>query len=252
MYDYYLGGTHNFPIDRQAAEAVIALSPDAAIGAQLNRAFLGRAVEFLCAQGIDQFLDIGSGMPTSGNVHEIAQAVNPQAKVIYVDVDPVTVLHSQAILRINGVTNAAAIQGDMRQPEQVLSHPDVQNILDFNRPVAVLLVAILHFVPDDTTAAHIMQQLHATVTPGSYFAISHATSDHIPPELLAKAEAIYAKSTNPLRFRPSSEIKGFFDGMELVDPGVVYVPRWRPRSPDDTLHDQPERSAVLAGVARKT
>src|SRR5918911_1136740 len=147
MYDYYLGGSHNFELDRKMAEQAIALWPDLPLIMQTNRAFLRRAVNYLVSQGVEQFLDIGSGIPTVGNVHEVAQLANPSARVVYVDIDPITVAHSQAILQ--DVANVATIQADVRRPEQILGHPATRRLLDFERPMAVLLVALLHFIPDD-------------------------------------------------------------------------------------------------------
>jgi len=249
MYDYYLGGYHNFEVDRQAAEQVLALSPDSRLAAHANRAFLRRAVAYLVAQGIEQFLDIGSGIPTAGNVHEIAQRANPAARVVYVDSDPVAVRHSEAILA--GNPHAGVIQADARYPEQILDHAETRRRLDFSRPVGVLLVAILHFVPDDTEAYRSVRVLRDAAVAGSYVVISHATNENLPREVVDQAEKLYARSTNPAKARRRAEIERFFDGLEMVEPGLVYVPLWRPESPDDLLLDQPERSLIIGGVGYK-
>ena len=248
MYDYLLGGYHNFAIDRAAAEQVRAIYPDASLVMQANRAFLRRAVKFLVAQGIDQFLDLGSIMPTVGSSHEVAQQLNPAARVVYGDTDPDTVLHSEALLRNN--PNAAAIQADVRQPDRILNHPNVRRLLDFDKPMAVLL-AILHFVTDDEEASNLARALRDAVAPGSCIAISHGTNEGPPLEVVQRIEALYARSTNPFRARSRAQTEAFFAGLELVEPGLVYVPLWRPEGPDDLFLDQPDRSVTLGGVGWK-
>ncbi len=248
MYDYYLGGFHNFEIDRQAAEQAIARWPDLPLIMQANRAFLRRAVNFVSGQGIDQFLDIGSGIPTVGNVHEVAQRANPSARVVYVDIDPIAVAHSQEILR--GNPNATIIQGDVRRPSEILEHPDVQRLLDLDRPLALFLVALLHFIPDDDVAERAVGALRAALPPGSYLVISHASYEGMP-ELSREHEELYQRTSTPMRMRSREEIARFFEGLELVEPGLVFIPLWRPESPDDLFLDQPERCTGFAGVARK-
>ncbi len=248
MYDYLLGGYHNFAIDRMAAEQMIALNPDAPLIMQAYRAFLRRAVKFLVAQGIDQFLDLGSVVPTVGSSHEVAQEFNPAARVVYVDIDPDTVRHSEAILE--GSPNTAAVQADVRRPDQLLRHPNVSRLLDFSRPVAVLL-QLLHFVTDDEEAYQLVRVLRETMAPGSYMAISHGTYENAPREVVERLEGLYARSTTPVKLRSRVEIEAFFDGLELVEPGLIYGPLWRPEGPDDIFLDQPERSANFSGVGRK-
>lgn len=248
MYDYYLGGSHNFELDRQMAEQAIALWPDLPLIMQANRAFLRRAVNYLLNQGVDQFLDIGSGIPTVGNVHEVAQLANPAARVVYVDIDPVTVAHGQAILQ--GSSNVTTIQADVRQPEQILSHPVTRSLLDFDRPVAVLLVALLHFIPDDAEASRAVAVLRGALAPGSYLAISHASYEGMPAES-REHEQLYTRTPTPLKTRSRLDIQRLFDGFEFVEPGLVYIPLWRPEGPDDLFLDQPERCTGFAGVARK-
>lgn len=249
MYDYFLGGYHNIEIDRQAAERVIAMFPDARLSARTNRLFLRRAVLFLVEQGIDQFLDIGSGIPTVGNVHEVAQQVNPATRVVYADTDPIAVAHSRSILE--GNTNVAAVQADFRQIESILGVPEVQQLIDFGKPMGVLLVALLHFVLDDAEVHRGIQRLREIMAPGSYIVISHGTADNYSPEVVEQVQRIYARSTNPARSRSRSEIEALFEGFELVAPGVVYVPEWHPDGPQELGLDDLKRVAVLGGVGRK-
>ncbi len=248
MYDYYLGGAHNFAADRRAAQQAVAIYPDLPLIIQTNRAFLRRAVTFLVEQGVEQFLDIGSGIPTAGNVHEIAQGENPAVRVVYVDIDPVAVAHSQALLRDNPL--ATVVQADARRIEEVLEHPEVRGLLDFGRPVAILLVALLHFVPDDGEAHGIVRALREALPSGSYLALTHASLEQAP-EQRAQLERLYAQATSPLCFRSRAEIARFFEGLESVEPGLVYIPRWRPEGPDDLFADEPERVGGYAGVGRK-
>lgn len=239
----------NFAIDRAAAEQVIAIMPDVPRIMQANRTFLRRAVTFLVERGIDQFLDIGSGMPTVGNVHTIAQTLNPAARVVYVDIDPLAVRQSEALL--HGNPNALALQGDARQPEYILTHPDVQRMLDFNKPVAVLLVALLHFVPEDTEAYQVSQVFRDALPAGSYVTLSHATYEGAPRELITQNEQLYARTTTPVRTRSQVEIERFFEGLDLIEPGVVYVPLWHPESAEDLFLDEPARALNVGGIGRK-
>lgn len=252
MYDYYLGGHHNFPVDRAAAEEVIASFPDLPLVAQANRAFLRRAIRFLVEQGVSQFLDLGSGIPTVGNVHEVAQAMNPDARVVYVDVDPIAVTHGQALLASN--QNATVVEADARDMEHLLAHTEVRRLLDFSQPVGVLLVALLHFIPDAQAARKVLACLQHSVESGSYFVFSHALSKPtrvLTPEGLVAATSVYERSTAAFSARTEAEIERLIAGLDLVDPGLVYVPLWRPESADDVLLNEPERSAVLAAVGRK-
>lgn len=249
IYDYFLGGFNNFAVDRAAAERLCALAPDTPEIMRANRAFLRRAVEFLLDHGVDQFLDLGSGLPTAGNVHEVAQERDPGARVVYVDSDPVVVAHGTALLRDN--PRAAAVQADVRHPEAILAHPAVRRVLDLDRPLAVLLVAVLHFVTDDRAAARAVAALRARLAPGGYLVIAHGTDEGLPPDLLAQGQQIYTQAASPFKARSRAQVARFFRGLELVEPGVVYVPRWRPDGPDERFFDQPERSRNLAGVGRK-
>lgn len=250
MYDYFLGGDHNFPSDRAAAEQIIAMYPHAALTARANRAFLRRAVTFLAEQGIDQFLDIGSGIPTANNVHEVAQRINPNARVVYVDVDPVAVVYGQSILQRSA--NVVTIEGDVRHPDEILSHSETRRLIDFNRPVAVLLVAMLQFVTLEGEAQRAVRQLWEPMPLGSYLVISHATKEYVSPDVIVQGEAIYARSTNPGKLRSREQISRFFQGLTLCEPGLVLVPLWRPDGSDDLLLNNPEQSMFLAGVAQKS
>jgi hypothetical protein len=248
MWDYFLGGAHNFAIDRQAAEAAIKLYPDLPLVAQVTRALLRRVVRFLLSQGVDQFLDIGSGIPTAGNVHEIAQRVNPAARIVYIDIDPVAIAHSRAILE--GTARAVAIQADARRPDEIVGHPEVRGGLDWTRPIGLLAFALLHFVPDNEEARRMLQVLRDALPSGSYLALTHATADGVDAATAERGEQLYRRTSAPLHFRTRDEIASLFEGMELVEPGVVYVPQWRPASDDNLLLDQPVRSANYAGVGR--
>lgn len=249
MYDYFLGGLHNFAVDRETAEQVLAVYPDVALVARANRAFLRRAVRFLLEQGIDQFLDIGSGIPTAGNVHDIVHQRNPAARVVYVDIDPIAVHYSLDLLK--DVPSATAIQGDAREPESILAHPDVCRLLDLDRPVGVLLLASVQFIADDAEVYALVRTLREAVAPGSYFVISHLSYEGAPAETIAELERLYTKTTNPVTSRSRAQLEPLFEDLEVVAPGVVYVPLWHPEGPDDLFLEEPSRSVNLVGVGRK-
>jgi SAM-dependent methyltransferase len=248
MYDYYLGGHHNFQIDRQVGEQAIALWPDLPLIMRANRAFLRRAVNYIVAQGVTQFLDIGSGIPTVGNVHEVAQRADPTARVVYVDIDPIAVAHSEFILR--GTSNVSVLRGDVRDPEAILAHPEVERLLDFRQPLAVLLVALLHFTTDNVEASAAVQTLRDALAPGSFLVISHASPEGMPQES-REHEELYRRTPTPLRMRTRREIERFFGDFELIEPGLVFLPLWRPEGRDDVFLDQPERCTGFAAVGRK-
>ncbi|GAB3154711.1 SAM-dependent methyltransferase [Microbispora hainanensis] len=231
VYDYWLGGKDNFEADRAVAEAVKAASPGVVQGARDNRAFLGRAVRFLAEQGITQFLDIGTGIPTQGNTHEVAQAVNPAARVVYVDNDPIVMVHARALLRSTPEGRTAYIEADLRDPDAILKHPDTLATLDFDQPIAVVIVGTLMFVKDEDDPFGVVKRYTDAVVPGSYLAVTHVTGDFAPESLEAFAEA-YNTGPVPLTLRTGTEIGRFFDGFELVEPGLVAVGEWRP-DPDE-------------------
>jgi len=249
MYDYYLGGHHNMAIDRAAADRAIAIYPWFPLVMRVNRAFLRRAIHFVVEQGVERLLDIGSGIPTVGNVHQIAQGINPNAQAVYVDVDPVVVAHSSAMLADN--SRARIIVGDLRQPERILGEPVVRNLLGSGEPVALILAFVLHFIVDDQQARRVVRMLRDALPKGSYVVISHGTVEHLPPAILDKLVRLYSTTSQPIRIRSRAEIGEFFEGLELVEPGLVYVPLWRPEESGDLLLDRPEESSGFAGVARK-
>jgi hypothetical protein len=256
IYDYVLGGVHNFPADRAAAKMAIEQFPLIPARARDNRALLRRMVRYLAGAGVRQFLDIGSGMPTVGNVHEIAQGIAPQSRVVYVDIDPVAVAESLEILA--GNPDAMAIQADLRAPQAILEHPQVRKLLDFEQPIALLLFAVLHFLPDDTEAGDVLAQLRAVLPPGSYLAVSHTASEGFElgstsSDSVSVGKEIYRRQTaTPITLRSREQVAQFFAGCsEVVDPGLVWTPQWRP-DPDDPSEfaDDPPRSGTWAGLGR--
>jgi SAM-dependent methyltransferase len=251
VYDVYLGGTHNFQADRDAAARVVQFLPELPGILRASRAFLGRAVGYLVDQGITQFLDLGSGIPTVGNVHEIAWQANSDCRIVYVDIDPVAIAHSRAILR--GSDHATAVLGDLRRPREILNDAQTRGMLDFTRPIAVLMVAVLHFVPDSEDPRGIIGQYLDAVVPGSYLAISHASQGEapIPSSRAEPALQEYRRSvTEDLTLRTRDEITTLFAGVELVDPGMVYVSDWHPEPGTDTS-DATRMASGFAGVGRK-
>jgi hypothetical protein len=248
VYDYWLGGSHNFRADQDAARAMIAIEPNTRAIMRANRAFLGRAVRFLAAEaGIGQFLDIGSGIPTEQNVHEVAHDVAPGTHVVYVDNDEVAVAHSKLILE--GDPDVTVIQADLREPAKILADPATRMLIDFSQPVAVLLAAVLHFIPDSDDPATIIATLREAMAPGSYLAISHACLDTDPGFAPTGESAYRSRVAGQLCMRTSEEIAGLFHGFTLVDPGVVWLPLWRP-GPGDQVPEDPHRYWAQAGVGR--
>jgi O-methyltransferase involved in polyketide biosynthesis len=242
VYDYYLGGSHNFAVDRQVARQAIELWPELPLIMQANRAFLRRSVRYLVSQGITQFLDIGSGIPTEGNVHEVAQVASPETRVVYVDIDPVAVAHSREILAGNERTDI--VQADLRDVGAILDNPRAKRLIDPDQPLAVLMVAILHFFPDEADAASIVAQYRKVMAPGSHLALSHA-SHQGPPDQVRPLTEHYRRTTAPLTMRTRLEIEGLLSGFEVVAPGLVFLPLWRPDSPVD-VGDHPERFGYAA------
>ena len=248
IYDYWLGGTHNFLADQDVGRAIAAVEPRMRAIAQANRAFLGRAVRYLSAAGIDQFLDLGSGIPTSGNVHEIAQRANPAARVAYVDIDPVAIAHSKAIL--GGNEYAAIADADLREPEKILAHDTIGRLIDFSRPVGLILLVVLHFISESEDPWQIVATLRDALSPGSYLVLAHATDEGSRPSVAQATETVYNRSVaTQIHLRSAAEIQRLFDGFEMVEPGLVYVSMWRPDSPADVADDLAEYGA-LGGVAR--
>jgi SAM-dependent methyltransferase len=248
VYDYLLGGSHNFLADQDVARALAAVEPEIRAIAWANRRFLGRAVRFLSETGIRQFLDIGSGIPTEGNVHEIAQAADPAARVVYGDVDQVAIAHSRAILADS--PNATIIEADLREPGTILTHDQTRQLLDFKQPVALLLVSVLHYVADADDPWRVLEELRDALAPGSYLVICHGTSDERPEVMQAVGKVFNRSVTTQSHIRARAEILRFFGDFELLEPGLVHMPLWRPDSPADVPSD-PDRYWCLAGVARK-
>jgi SAM-dependent methyltransferase len=245
-YDYLLGGEHNFASDREMIRQAMDFMPDLPIQAQANRAFLHRAVSFLADAGIRQFLDIGSGIPTRGNVHEVAQKAAPDAKVVYVDIDPVAVSHSRQLLADN--PNTVVIQEDARNTKAIIEHPDVRARIDFDQPLAVIMVALLHVISDADDPYAIVATMRSVMAPGSYLVIGHGTSDGLPAEA-ARMKELTRRTPTTLHTRDRASVLRLFDGFELIEPGLVWVPEWRPESPDD-VPANPERSTNYGGVGR--
>jgi hypothetical protein len=248
VYDYWLGGSHNFLADQDVARAITAVEPKMREIAQANRQFLGRAVRFLATAGIGQFLDIGSGIPTEGNVHEVAQHADPRARVVYADVDQVAIAHSAAILA--GNENATIVEADLREPEKILASGDVRRLIDFGQPAGLLLMVVLHFIADSEDPWRIVARLRDALAPGSYLVLGHATHEGRPAVAHATKKVANRRVSTELHLRSRAEIQRFFDGFELVDPGLVYVPLWRPDSPADVPGD-PSQFGCLVGVGRK-
>ncbi|KPI17026.1 protein of unknown function DUF574 [Actinobacteria bacterium OK074] len=248
IYDYYLGGSYNFEVDRQAARRAMEFMPGLPKIMQANRAFMRRAVRYAVAEGITQFLDIGSGIPTFGNVHEVAQEASPGAHVVYVDHDPVAVAHSQAVLEGNAYADVVA--ADLRKPAEILRSAQVERLIDLNRPVALLLVAILHFVEDADDPCRVVAQLRDALAPGSLLVLTHASYAGVPlpQERAAGAIDVYKDIRNPLIMRSRDEVARFFEGYDMVEPGLVPMASWRPdTAPED---EDPYAFSGFAGVGR--
>ncbi|UNS95440.1 SAM-dependent methyltransferase [Streptomyces tubbatahanensis] len=230
MYDYLLGGKDNYPADQSAAEKAVSAFPTLRTAARENRKFLGRAVRYLVEEaGIRQFLDIGSGLPTAHNVHQVAQAHDPSARVVYVDNDPIVLAHGRALLSTDERTTV--IQTDIRDPRGIIEHPETQALLDFTQPVAVLAVAVLHFLSDEEEPGGIVEQLRGALAPGSMLVLSHATAE-ISPSTALGVQTAYRAQGVPLTLRDRSALTDLFDGFELVDPGIQVVSDWRSTVPE--------------------
>lgn len=247
MYDFMLGGKENYASDRAAVASLIQLSAtDVPAAARLNRAFLGRAVRYVASHGVTQFLDIGAGLPTQQSVHQVAQEIAPGIRTVYVDNDPVVLAHSRALLGDNSTT--AAVLGDVRDPAGVIGDLAVRELVDFTRPVCILLVAVLHFVPDAADPKGLLAAFRDAMVPGSYLILSHGTVDGAPPEVAAKADAsrVYDQATAQVTLRGAAQVAALLEGFTLVEPGLVHTSQWRPLLPADYEFD-----AFLAAVGRK-
>jgi hypothetical protein len=225
MYDYYLGGKDNFAADRDAAEKALSVVPDGRKVAWANRRFLVRATRYLASKGIDQFIDLGTGIPTSPNVHETAKEIVGGARVAYVDNDPIVTVHNRALLESAG-SGIIAVRGDIRYPLNVLANHAVGEVIDFSRPVGILFVAVLHFVTDQQMPYQAVAAFRDRIAPGSYIALSHITSDGTDPAVVAAIKGVYSNASAPAVFRSRDEILRFFTGFDLVSPGLVQVSEW--------------------------
>jgi hypothetical protein len=249
VYDYMLGGRNNFAADRRLGDQFSGQFPISATIARQNRAFLGRAVRYCAGQGVRQFLDVGSGLPTMDNVHEVARRVIPRASVVYVDNDKVAHSHASALLATSD--GVAAIPEDMREPARILAEVTARRLLDLTQPTVVVLAATLHLITDREDPAGIVAAFRDAIPSGSYLILSHATHDLMPEEA-ARARAMY-RASSPLVTRSREEIAAFFAGFELLEPGLVLTTRWRPDEPsrlDEPLQVD-ERAHLYAGVGRK-
>ena len=253
VYDYLLGGKDNFAADRAAAQAGMEANPNSRVPPRENRAFLRRVVRYLARDaGISQFLDIGTGIPTSPNVHEIAQDADPQARVVYVDNDPIVLAHARALLTSGPVGKTAYIDADVRNVGRILGSADLRQTLDMNRPVGLLLIAVMHFITDEDDPWDLAARLLAELPAGSYLALSHLTGDFDPAAWEGVA-AVYRRSGVTMQVRPLAAVERFFTGLDLLDPGVVSLPRWRPEPNHLGQLAQPSDAAVsvYGGLGRK-
>jgi len=248
MYDYYLGGRDNYEVDREAAQHVIDLFPDAVLWARANRDFMQRAVRYLVESGVRQIIDIGTGIPTSPNTHEVAHAVSKDIRVAYVDNDPIVATHAGT--RLLGTGNTGFFFGDMRDPASVLRHPAIGELIDLDQPLALMLVSVLHFVRDDEDPAGMIAAYRDALPSGSHLVLSHGTADFHPDEAVAVAE-IYRKKDATAGFsaRSHTEVMAFFDGFELIEPGLVQVSLWRPRTEPDP--GEVVRTGMYGAIGRK-
>jgi hypothetical protein len=253
LYDYYLGGTANLPVDRAAAERIRADLPEISDMAWANRGFHQRAARWLTAErGITQFIDIGSGLPTQGNTHDVVQSVSRQTKVVYVDNDPMVLAYANKLLTDDGST--AVIHADLRDPGSVLNHPDLRALINFSQPIGVLMTAVLHFVADGSDPWGLVAQYVAALVPGSYLAVSHVTADNVPQRGLETGLAEYAKATENIYLRPRAEVERFFEGLDLVSPyqgaapRLVFMGEWGAEDPE--LADSDGSRWGYCGVAQ--
>ncbi|MFG2683838.1 SAM-dependent methyltransferase [Streptomyces sp. NPDC048392] len=246
MYDYFLGGKDNYEVDQRAAEEFMKVAPEVREGVLANRHFMHRAVRHVVAEGgVRQILDVGTGLPTEPNVHQVARAVAPETRVAYVDNDPIVSTHSRALS--DDDPDTSVVLADLRDPRAILDHPDVRAVIDFDRPVALLLVAVVHFVADAEDPAGIMATLRDALPTGSYLVLSHATGD-VHADRREDAAAVYKSATASMNLRPHAEVLGLFGDFTLVEPGLVRVTDWRP---DEVRGPGAPPIGIYGGVARK-
>ena len=250
IYDYFLGGKNHFAADRETAEKILQTNPAIRIAARENRAFLGRSVRYLAAEaGIRQFLDIGTGLPTTNNVHEVAQAVAPASRVVYVDNDPLVLAHARALLNSAPEGRTAYIHADLREPRQILDDPAIREVLDLGQPTALVMLATLHLIQDDDKPAEIIATLLDALPGGSYFVASHITMEHAADAIAAGQRTMRGPASRPRPATPTSSRDSRSRGLELVPPGVVLVSEWRPAG--DGPRPAPAEVNCYGGVARK-
>jgi hypothetical protein len=249
-YNYWLGGKDHFAADRESGDMFAAAFPSVRLAALENRAFLRRTVRFLAEAGVRQFLDIGTGLPVPDNTHEIAQRIAPESRVMYVDNDPIVMTHARALTVGSPQGRTGYLEADVREPSTILTDPAVRAVLDFDRPVALMLVAVLHFIHDDDQARSIVRQLLDALPSGSHLVISNMTMDLATPEVVAKHEEMYATGHSDARARTKAEFARFFDGLELVEPGIVVVSDWHPDRPADQRPTAAEVS-IYGAVGRR-
>jgi len=254
LYDYYLGGTNNFEVDRAAAEQLRSQMPDLADAAWANRGFHGRAAIWMAAeQGIRQFIDIGSGLPTQQNTHEAVRAVAPGIRVVYVDNDPIVATHSKALL--TGDRTTTVVTADLRDPDRLLAHPELRELIDFGQPVGVLMTAVMHFVADSSDPCGLVARYMDATAPGSYLALSHATYEELPPHAVQAMRDVYARATADIYLRSRAEVRRFFGGLIIVppyqgaEPELEYVGSWGADDPE--LADSDGSRVLYCGVARR-
>ena len=247
IYDYLLGGKNNFAADRAAARRLMQAIPDVAAIARDNRSFLGRVVRYLAIEGgIRQFLDLGSGLPTQANVHELAQGVAPGARVVYIDNDPVVTSHGRALLASGD--HVGMVSGDLRDPASILRHPDVLSLLNLAQPLGVLCTSILHFVAEEPGPYKIIAEYRDHLAPGSYLAITHGTLEDDPAGEGAAAERVYRQASSQLHLRPLPDVLRFYEGFELIEPGLTWISEWRPEPGTEPTGRQ---HSMRGGVGRK-
>jgi S-adenosyl methyltransferase len=245
IYDYWLGGRNNYEVDREVAETILAMAPSTRTCIRENRNFLLRSVQHLAEQGVRQFLDLGCGLPFPPNVHEVVQSVDPDARVVYVDSDPIVLTHAHALMESSDPGHIAVVYADVRDPEAILDHPDTRRVLDFDKRVGLLMVALLHFVPDHDDPAGIIGRLLDRFPAGSRLVISHGTADFNPAGALEATESYHSTSTySP---RSGKAIEAFFDGLTMVEPGLVPIAQW----PDVSVPARGELLGMYAGMGVK-
>jgi hypothetical protein len=250
-YNYWLGGKDNFAVDRASGDEIEKAFPGMRAGVQANRAVLGRMTQYLASEaGVRQFLDIGTGLPTADNTHEVAQRIAPETRVVYVDNDPLVMVHARALLTSAPEGRTAYIEADLRDPQSILADPQLRQTLDLNRPIALMLVAILHFIHGPGQAQPLVRHLIDALPVGSYLAVTHFTTDFLPEEERALYQQLLNDGQIDIWPRDRHEFTRFFDGLELVDPGIALATLWRPDTDTDDV--DPSRISNWAGLGRKT